>query len=167
MAKDNPMETFVLLLSNVRRTTERSTKIYEELGEFAQDPHIKEALHARAFIQTQVLAKIDEAFKLIGQKPVELTGKLMEVFVEDFKREITELKTPAVRRIFALSKAIHLAHWRAGEFMALIAAADFTGNYGVGVLLETCFADELAFAERTRRMLRNLAELKVAAKTTA
>ena len=167
MAKDNPMETFVLLLSNVRRATERSNKIYEELGDIAQDPHIKEALTARAFIQNQVLAKIDEAFKLINQKPVELTGKLTEVFVEDFRREINEIKNPAARRVFALAKAIHIAHWRAGEFMALIAAADFTGNYGVGVLLETCFADELAFAERTSRMLRNIAETRIAAKTTA
>ena len=38
--------------------------------------------------------------------------------------------------------------------MALIAAADLTGHYGVGVLLETCLADKLAFVERTRRLIR-------------
>ena len=48
--------------------------------------------------------------------------------------------------------------------MALVAAADFTGNYGVGVLLETCLADDLAFAERTRRILRKAAEAKMAAR---
>ena len=46
--------------------------------------------------------------------------------------------------------------------MALVAASDVTGNYGVGVLLESCLADRLAFAERTRRLIRNIIETKVA-----
>jgi ferritin-like metal-binding protein YciE len=163
MAND-PKETFVKLLSHVRQTTDRSNKIYEELGRIAENDEIKEALNARAFASGTELEKIDEVFRLIGQKPVELSGKIQEVFVEDFRRELAELKSPLVKKIFVLAKAIHLAHWRAGEWMALVAAADFTGNYGVGVLLETCLADDLAFAERTRRMLRKLAEAKLAAK---
>ena len=98
------------------------------------------------------------------KKPVTLSGKIQETFVEDFRREIAEFKSPAVKKIFVLAKAIHLAHWRAGEWMALVAAADYTGHYGVGVLLETCLADDLAFAERTRRLLRGLAETKRAAR---
>ena len=163
MAND-AMETFVKLLSHVRQTTDRSSTIYEELAKVVEDEEIKQALSARAFARTTELEKIDEAFRLIGQQPVELTGKIQEVFVEDFRRELAELKSPLVKKIFVLAKAIHLAHWRAGEWMALVAAADFTGNYGVGVLLETCLADDLAFAERTRRILRKRAEAKMAAK---
>jgi hypothetical protein len=37
-----------------------------------------------------------------------------------------------------------------------------TGHYGVGVLLESCLADTLAFVERTRRLIRNVIETKVA-----
>jgi hypothetical protein len=33
-----------------------------------------------------------------------------------------------------------------------------TGHYGVGVLLESCLADKLAFVERTRRLIRNTIE---------
>jgi hypothetical protein len=42
-----------------------------------------------------------------------------------------------------------------------------TGHYGVGVLLESCLADKLAFVERTRRLIRNLIEGRVAAKLAA
>jgi len=164
MPINNPMDTFIMLLSNVRNTAERSNKIYEELANAAQDPDIKEALNARAFVKNTELAKIDEAFRLIGKKPVELPGHLHDVFVEDFRRELGEIKNPAAKKIFVLAKAIHVAHWRAGEWLALVAASDVSGNYGVGVLLETCLADELAFAERTRRILRKAAEAKVAAK---
>jgi ferritin-like metal-binding protein YciE len=167
MKVENPRDVFVMLLSNVRRTTERHNTILTELSTLAQDPDIKEALEARTFVSKRTLEKIDEAFRLIGEKPMELTGKLQEVFLEDFKRELAELKAPPVRHLFILSKAIHLTHLRIGEFIALIAAADFTGHYGVGVLIESCLADDLAFVERNRRFLRRLAEAKIAAKVGA
>jgi ferritin-like metal-binding protein YciE len=167
MKVENPKDVFVMLLSNVRRTTERTNSILSELSQVAQEPEIKEALEARVFVSKRTLEKIDEAFRLIGEKPMELTGKLQDVFVEDFRRELAELKSPPVRHIFILSKAIHLTHWRIGEFVALIAAADFTRHFGVGVLIESCLADDLAFVERTRRLLRRLAEVKLAAKVGA
>jgi len=43
----------------------------------------------------------------------------------------------------------------------LIAAADTLGHPGVGVLLESCLADKLAFGERTRRLVRALIAEKV------
>lgn len=167
MKIENPKDVFVMLLSDVRRATERTNAIFAELGELAQQPEIKEALEARVFVSKRTLEKIDEAFRLIGEKPMELSGRLEEVFVEDFKRELAELKSPAVRHLFILSKAIHLTHLRIGEFVALIAAADLTGHYGVGVLIESCLADKLAFVERTKRLLRRLAEIKLAAKVGA
>lgn len=61
-------------------------------------------------------------------------------------------------------QTIHLC---IGKYVALIAAADMTGHYGVGVLLETCLAEKLAFVERTRRLITNLIEHKVAMKLAA
>ena len=167
MKVENPRDVFLMLLSNVRRTTERTNTILNELSQVAQEPEIREALEARAFVSKSTLEKIDEAFRLIGEKPMELTGKLQDVFVEDFRRELAELKSPPVRHLFILSKAIHLAHLRMGEFVALIAAADLTRHFGVGVLIESCLADDLAFVERTRRLVRRLAEVKLAAKVGA
>jgi len=42
-----------------------------------------------------------------------------------------------------------------------------TGHYGVGVLLESCLADNLAFVERTRRLIRKTIEVKVTEKVAA
>jgi hypothetical protein len=57
----------------------------------AQNSEIQEALEARAFVSQQTLAKLDEAFKIIGEKPVNVTGKPHDVFVEDFRREIASV----------------------------------------------------------------------------
>jgi ferritin-like metal-binding protein YciE len=167
MPVNNPQEMFVLLLSDVRRKTERSIEFYREANKVADEPEIKEALDARAFVAEKSLDKIDEAFKLINQKPVTLSGRTEEVFVEDFRRELAEIKSPVVRRIFVLSKLMHLTHWRIGEYVALVAAADATGHFGVGVLLESCLGDYLAFVERNRRIIRKVVEARAATKAGA
>jgi len=163
MPINTPKELFVTLLSDLRQGAERSAKIYEELGRAAQDPEIKEALDAREFISGQVLSRLDECFRIIGEKPVKLSGRLHDVFVEDFRRELGEIQSREARRIFILAKAIRLMHLRIGEYVSLIAAADVTGHPAVGVLLESCLADKLAFAERTRRLIREVLQEKLAA----
>jgi len=161
MAAKTPREVFLMLLSNVRNRTERQSEIYQEIGRHAEEPEIKEAIEARAFISKQVLAKLDECFRIIGEKPRHSTGQLQETFLEDFRKEVAEIQSPVARRLFVLAKLNHLAHLRMAEYEVLIAAADLADHHGVGVLLETCLADKLAFAERNRRLIRQLVEAKL------
>jgi len=162
MTVRTPKELFVTVLSAVREGTERTAKILQEISQAAQSPEIKEALEARVFVRDKILSTLDEVFRLIGEQPVKLSGRLLDVFVEDFRRELAEIQSPEARRLFVLAKASLLAHIRLGEYRLLIAAADLTGHYGVGVLLESCLADELAFIERARRLVRSIAEAKIA-----
>ena len=163
----SPKELFVLLLSHARQGTERSASAYDELGKVAQHPEIKEALEARAYISNQTLERLDQVFKLIGEKPVNVTGRLQEIFVEDFRKELSEIQSPEAKRLYALAKIQHLIHLRVAEYIALIAAADGTGNVGAGVLLESCLADHLAFAERTKRLMQHVAEARLAARAAS
>jgi ferritin-like metal-binding protein YciE len=82
--------------------------------------------------------------------------------LEDFRKELAEIQSPAARHLYILAKLNHLAHLRMGEYAALTAAADLAGHHGVGVLLESCLADKLAFAERNRRLIRRVVEAKLA-----
>jgi ferritin-like metal-binding protein YciE len=164
MPVNNPRELFVQLLSSLRQGTERSTKIYQEISKIAEDPDVKEALEARAFVSEKVLATLDQCFKLLGEQPTQVSSRLHDIFVEDFRKELAEIQNPAAKHLFILMKAIHLTHLRIAEYAALVAAADVTGHYGVGVLLESCLADKLAFVERTRRLIRNVIQAKVAKK---
>jgi len=162
MPARNPKEVFLMLLSNVRNRTERQSEIYQEIAKHAEEPEIKQAIEGREFVSKQILQKLDECFRIIGEKPVTTTGRLQETFLEDFRKEVTEIQSPVAKRLFVLAKLSHLAHLRMAEYEVLAAAADLTGHHGVGVLLETCLADKLAFAERNRRLIRHLAEEKLA-----
>ena len=68
---------------------------------------------------------------------------------------MAEIQSPIAKRLFVLAKLSHLAHLRMAEYEVLTAAADLAGHHGVGVLLETCLADKLAFAERNRRLIQH------------
>ena len=114
----------------------------------------KEALDARELVSSQIMNRLDECFNLIGEKPAKVSQRLHDVFVEDFRRELNEIQGPVARKIFVLAKASHLAHLQVASYIALIAAADTLGHPGVGVLLESCLADKLAFMERTKQCPR-------------
>ena len=161
MPVQNPKELVVQLLSNLRQNTEKSVEIYKELAQIAWEPDVKEALEARAFISEKTLATQDQCFKLIGERPMQANSRLQEIFAEDFRKELGEIQNPAAKHLYILAKAIHLNQLRIAEYMALVAAADVTGNYGAGVLLESCLADKLAFVERNRRLLRKIVEARV------
>ena len=150
----NPKELYISMLSGLRQGAERTTNFFQELSKVAQDPDIKEALEARVFVSDKILNTLDECFKLIGEKPVKVGGRLYDNFVEEFRKDLSEIQSPEGKRLFILARANALIHLRIGEYVALIAAADVTGHYGVGVLLESCLADKLAFVERTRRLIQ-------------
>ena len=88
MPAKNPREVFVMMLSALRRGTERANDILRELSEAAQDPEIKEALEARVWVSDKILATQDKVFELIGEKPAKLTegvgGALMLTFAYIF-----------------------------------------------------------------------------------
>ena len=158
----NPKDLFVQLLSDLRQGHERTTEFFKEISQLAQEPEVKEAMEARLFVSDKILATLDQCFKLIGEQPVKLSGRLNEIFFEDFRKELAEIQNPVAKRIFILAKLSHLVHLRIAEYVVLIAMADMTGHFAVGLLLETCLADKLAFVERTRRLIRNIVETKLA-----
>src|SRR5580765_6152695 len=104
MPFNNPKELFVQMLSDVRQGTERTTKIFQEISQLAQNPDVREAMEARVFVSNTILAKLDQCFKLIGEQPTKLSGHLYEVFAEDFRRELAEIQNPTVRHFFILAK---------------------------------------------------------------
>ena len=163
----NPKQVFVLMLSDLRRGTEKTASIFQNLAQLAEDPDIKQALEVRSFISQKIIETLDQCFKLIGEQPVPLSGtrtRIYDVLAEDFRNEVADIQDTKTRRFYILAKLNNLAHIRAAEYKTLIAAADISGNYGVAALLETCLADKLALAERTQTWLRRVAETEIGEK---
>jgi ferritin-like metal-binding protein YciE len=153
-----PVDLFARLLSSIRLHEERVTAVYRELGEYAQDPEIKETLNSMAFLSDKTLATIDKCFNLIGQKPVSIDERLLDLFVADFRKELNEIDSPVARALFVAGKAKNLLHLRVGEYQACIAMSELAGHPGVGFLLESCLSQKIAFFERNRQSVRRIVE---------
>jgi Domain of unknown function (DUF892) len=159
---EEPQGIFVTLLSEARQNAEKAVELHKELAEMAGDhAQIKELIEAHAFIAAKALEHLDLSFKLIGARPVVVKARLHhEVFVEELRKHLAEIKSPIARHIFFLAKLAHLNHIRIGEFEALL-AANVTGHQGVATLLEAAKAARVAAAERTRDLARRIVEVKV------
>jgi ferritin-like metal-binding protein YciE len=161
MTVRNPEELFVWMLSDVRQREDRAKTLLQEIGKMAEEPDIKEIIDQRLFIRDQIVATLDQCFKVIGKQPVPISSKLHDVFLEDFQRELKEIESPMAKGLYIRAKLNQLMHLHIGEYTALTAMADMSGHYGAGVLLETCLADNMAFVERSRRAMRKLVESKM------
>lgn len=167
MAMKNPREVFVQMLSVSWHGTRRSIQMFQEMSKMAQDPDVKEALDARAFVANADLAKLEYCFKLIGEKPVEPSWRMQDIVEEDFKRELGAIESPVGKLLYILATANTLTHVRIAGYQTMVALADRTGHYGVGVLLESVLADKLAFVERNRRFIHKFAESKITERLAA
>jgi ferritin-like metal-binding protein YciE len=161
MATQNPKELFVTLLSDVRRNEERTTELLQEMVGTVKDDDLRELLESRVFLKNQTLSTLDRCFKLIGETPKKTNDKIFDLFAENFRAELSEIKSPIARSLFIIAKANHLIHFRMSEYVVLIAMAEITGHSGVGSLLENCLADKVAFVERARRRIRTIIESEV------
>lgn len=161
MPAKTPKELFVYLLSEIKFHNEKTTKFFQEIVPFAQEQEIKQGIEARIFLHEKIVSTIDQVFKMIGEQPVKITNKMFDIFVEDFTREIGEIQQPILRQLFLLAKVNHVIQFRLAEFKALAKMADITNHFGVGLLLETCFADYLALLDRNEKLMKHLVEMKV------
>ena len=121
------------------------------MSQLTRDPAVKEALEARLFVGDNIIATLDKCFELIGETPIKTSGR--HFLLRSFERN--SLRSEHRRRgaLFLLTKTNLLTQLQVGEYVGLIPAADFTHHYGIGVLLESCMADKLAFVERTKRLI--------------
>src|SRR5215469_2965971 len=97
-----PKEFVVSGLNELRQGMERSKKIYEELARAAQNARIKEALEARVLISAQNLCRLDECFKLINEKPAEVSPHEHELFIQDLREELDQIESPDASKMFVL-----------------------------------------------------------------
>jgi len=167
MATKTPKDVFVMLLSNAKQNTELTAGIFKEMSQLVEDPDAKEGLESRVFVSEKMVAQIDRCFKLLGEQPVKVNTQAQEALAEEFRKELADIQSPPARRLYVLTKAVQFSHLRIAEFLVLTATADMTGHFGIGVLLESCLADTLSFVERTRRLVRMVAEGKLAEKLAA
>ena len=139
-----PRELCVSMLSELRHGSERSQKIYQELGNAAQNPEIKEALDARELVSSQIISRlVTSVFQtLLGRNRLRSITGLHDVFIEEvFARNFSEIQGRSPANSLSWQGPDHLAHLTGtGDRLASYRSDRGVGcaprHPGVGVLLE-------------------------------
>ena len=156
-----PKELFMRILSDLRQHESGLTDSLNTLRENIQDQDTKEYFDSLVYLTEKNVETIDRCFKMINEKPLKSDDKLKELFIEDFKKEFNEIQSPLAKILYFTTKATHLMNVRAGEWVTLIAMSDISGNRGVGLLLESCFAQKAAFVQKARRRIRYIVQEQI------
>jgi ferritin-like metal-binding protein YciE len=165
MLVKNTKELFLLMLSDVRYGAEIAKNFYLDLAKLVEDADLCEAVEARLFVSVKNIVTLEKCFEMVGEKPIKVSGRVYDAFVEDFRRRFAEIQAPSARRVFILAEINRLIHLRIGEYVGLIALADSMGRHGISVLLESCLADKFTFIDRTRLFI--LGQVRDAARAAA
>jgi len=158
MAFNNPKELFVKMLSDVREYESNLSTSFKELRENVQDQDLKDTLDSLIFLRDKNVATLDQCFKLTGQQPVKTEDTISNMFIENFRKEWTEIQSPFAKTLFAFTKITHLVNFRISEYMVLIAMSKKSEYRGIGLLLESILAPKIAFLEHSRRKIRDYVE---------
>jgi len=158
MAYNNPKELFVKMLSDVRESESNLTTAFKELRETAEEQGAKDILDSLVFLQDKNLVTLDQCFKQIGAQPVKTDDKFINMFIESFRKEFTEIQSPVAKTLFVFAKLNHLINFRISEYMTLIAMSKRSDYRGVGLLLNNILAPRIEFLEYSRHKIKDYAE---------
>ncbi len=153
MRVQTPMELFVLLLSSVRENAVLHSATLEHMIGLLQDSSVRDGLQPTYVALDKTLAKVDRCFDVIRESPVAVRSDVYSVMMMEMRAALADINAPEVRRLYVLSKIHQLNYLRIGELLAVIAAADATEHRGLGVLLESCLVEKLAFMDATARLI--------------
>ena len=152
-AIQNAEDLFITVLSHLQSTETRTKAICDELVQLAQDPDAKRWFALTAYVQAQHLANVEQCFKLLGKQPVQLEGKWVDIFAENFRNVWKEIHSPAMKALYLLITVRRIQNFHIAEYTSLAVMAELAGYEGVAVLLERNREDKIAHIERSNEVL--------------
>lgn len=158
MMVESPKDLFEFLLSGATDDAERLARALDELSRNAEDKNIEDALNAQVFVLKNIVGVLGQCFWLLRSQRTEIRGRLLDMFMEEYRRELVEVTSPTARRLLVLAKANLLIQLSIGEFTSLTAIAEMTGDSGIALLLDGCLAENRAFIQRTTCLIGNIVE---------
>jgi len=157
-------DLFLAGLSHLHRSEQRLLQAVEEMSQVAQDEEIKEVLDVRAYLTRQEISNIEKCFQLLGKQPVPPSSTFADVWVENVRRELSEIQSPTLKGLFILNKVRQIQDLHMGEYKALATMSGLMGNIPVTTLLEHNLRDKVEFVERTRDLVLEVAKKAIGAR---
>jgi ferritin-like metal-binding protein YciE len=147
-------ELFVHELEDMVSAEHIIVKMLPELAKEAQDPEAKSAFKEHEAETKAQIKRLQDAFKLLGEKPEESTCYATEGLKKEHEALHEEEPTPEVLAIGGLLGAAKTEAYEIASYAALVKMAKELGEKDVAALLQETLDEEEAMAKRVTALAK-------------
>jgi ferritin-like metal-binding protein YciE len=168
MSLESPRDLFVHELADMLSAEHIILGVLPELRKEALHPEVGQAFREHEAETKEHVKRLNQVFKLLGEKPEETTCHAAEGLKEEHQALHEERPTPEVLEMGNLGGAAKTEHYEIASYTAAAQMATDLGEPDVAALLKATLAEEKAMAKRVDSLAKQLGkEAKAAAKATA
>jgi ferritin-like metal-binding protein YciE len=160
-----PRDLFMHELSDMYSAEQIIAKALPTLTSEAGDTDLAAALKEHEKETRQQIANLDEAFKLLGTKPEQMTCHGAEGLKKEHDAFVSEKPSPEVLTIFVAGAAGKTEHYEIQSYSGLVEMAKLLGEKDVAKLLQENLKQEEAMAKKVEQLETKLAKQLVPAMT--
>jgi ferritin-like metal-binding protein YciE len=141
-------ELFVHELEDMVSAEHIIVKMLPELRKEAQHPEAKSAFQEHETETKEQIKRLQQAFKLLGEKPEESTCYATEGLKQEHEALHDEKPTPEMLAMAGLLGAAKTEHYEIASYGALVQMAKDLGETEIADLLQQTLTEEEAMAKR-------------------
>jgi len=158
MPLGSPRELFVHELADMLSAEHIIARVLPELRKEALHPEVKKAFTEHEAETKEHIKRLNQAFKLLGEKPEETTCHAAEGLKEEHDALHEEQPTPQVLEMGNLGGAAKTEHYEIASYTAAAQMATDLGEREVASLLKATLAEEKAMAKRVDALAKQLGQ---------
>ena len=147
-------ELFVHELEDMVSAEHIIVKMLPELRKEAQDAEAKAAFQEHESETKAQIKRLQEAFKLLGEKPEESTCHATEGLKKEHEALHEEDPSPEMLAMAGLLGAAKTEHYEIASYAALVQMAKDLGEKEVAALLQETLDEEKAMAKRVEALAK-------------
>ena len=156
MPLSSPRELFVHEMADMLSAEQIIVKMLPELRKEAKHPEIATAFGDHEVETKRQISRLQEAFKLLGEKPEATTCHAAEGLKEEHMALHEEQPTPAILEMGNLAGAAKTEHYEIASYTSAIQMARDLGEPKVAALLKESLDEEKAMAKRVTAFAKEL-----------
>ena len=162
---ETPRELFVHELADMISAEHLIAKMLPELQREALHPEVKAAFKEHEAETKEQIKRLNEAFKLLGEKPEQTTCYATEGLKQEHEALHEENPSPEILEMANLMGAAKTEHYEIASYTGLVQMARDLGETEVANLLKQTLDEEQEMAKRVTTFAKELGkEAKAAAR---
>jgi ferritin-like metal-binding protein YciE len=163
MSMETPRDLFLHELSDTYSAEQVILEMIPKLVDEVEDKDLQAALKQHEKETRQQIKNLDQAFKLLGEQPEEMTCFGAEGLKKEHDSFVKEKPSAEVMTLFIAGAAGKTEHYEIESYTGLVDMANLMGEKDVAKLLQENLKQEEAMAKKVEQLEKRLGKQLISA----